>query len=385
MKTVYASLLLCTALGAMLPTGAVGAPSVEEKAAELKALQARIAKVQSVIHATRTRMDAVMADLREKEMAIAQATKHMQAIDDAIQARQLKLAALQDERHAREQDIAAQRESLARQIRSAYMAGRSDYLKLLLNQQDPALLGRSMVYYGYFNRARAERIAKLTHALNDLDDLRQAIKLETGKLRQLKSEQLAKIDDIDKNRKARQVLVDELRGQLKGKANELQGLRENAEQLERLIDALRQTPITIPEPATPQGKFADLRGQLNWPATGPITGRFGRPRKDGTLRWHGVMIRAKPGAKVHAVDSGRVIFADWFRNMGLLIIIDHGDGYMSLYGHNQTLYKKIGDWVNTGDVIGAVGDTGGLDGPGLYFEIRHNGDPQNPALWCKRG
>lgn len=380
-----ASLLVCAALGGLVPPAALGAPSVKEKTAELKALRARIAKVQSTIHATRTRMDAVMSDLREKELAIAKATKRLQEIDAGIDTRQRKLTALQKKKAQREQDIADQRDALARQIRSAYMAGSSDYLKLLLNQQDPALLGRSMVYYTYFNRARTRRIAKVTRTLKDLVSLREAIKLETDKLRQLKADQEAKIKDIDQNRKARQILVAKLRQKLKGRTHELQGLRENAKQLERLVDALRQAHIDVPEPAAAHGKFADLRGRLRWPATGPITGRFGSPRKDGTLRWHGVMIRAKPGTEVHAVDSGRVIFADWFRNMGLLIIIDHGDGYMSLYGHNQTLYKSIGDWVNTGDVIGTVGDTGGLDGPGLYFEIRHNGNPQNPALWCKRG
>lgn len=387
MKTLAARtarLILCAALGTLPLQAAVAAPSVKEKAAELDALRARIAKVQSVIHATRTRMDAVMADIHKKEMAIAQATERVHALDKAIQTRQGRLEALQKEKQARQQDIADERESLAREIRAAYMSGRGDYLKLLLNQQNPALLGRSMVYYAYFNRARTKRIAAVNRALNELDSVRQAIKLETGKLRQLKAEQVAKIADIDSNRKARQVLVAKLRDRLKGRNNELQTLQENAKQLERLIDALRQAHISVPQPAAPHGKFADLRGQLRWPAKGTITGRFGRPRKGSALRWHGVMIRAKPGAEVHAIDSGRVIFADWFRNMGLLIIIDHGGGYMSLYGHNQTLYKTVGDWVNAGDVIGKVGDTGGLDGPGLYFEIRHNGNPENPALWCGR-
>ena len=271
---------------------------------------------------------------------------------------------------------------MAQQARAAYKAGRNDYLKLLLNQEDPNLIGRILVYYDYFNRARSNRIEKINKSLDEINRIKVNIQAEKGKLDNLRNEQLGKLEDFTQSRNARKQIIQKLQEYINDTGKQLQVLQRNEREIEELVSGLQQQDSIVRSfEETPP--FNTLQGKLKWPVSGKISSRYGALRKGGKLKWQGVMIRADAGTDVRAISSGKVVFADWFRNLGLLIILDHGNGFMSLYGHNERLLKKVGDWVPADENIAKVGDTGGQEQPNLYFEIRNGGVPVNPGLWCK--
>jgi septal ring factor EnvC (AmiA/AmiB activator) len=212
--------------------------------------------------------------------------------------------------------------------------------------------------------------------------LESAIDNETRKLETLKKEQLGKLDQLAASRDDRRTVIDELNRTIADQDRELQTLQLDEQELSSLIDNLknRQDIVELYENLPP---FDSLKGKLRWPVQGKITTRYGSAKREGKLRWNGVKISAGQGNDVTAVSTGKVIFADWFRNLGLLIIIDHGNGYMSLYGHNERLLKKAGDFVSTGEAVAKIGNTGGQSETALYFEIRQQGTPMNPGLWCQ--
>ncbi len=239
-----------------------------------------------------------------------------------------------------------------------------------------------LAYYDYYNRARIMRINKVTYSLENIARLEQSIQSETTQLDNLGAEQLAKLEEFTLHRISRKKIISRYHSYIEEQGEQLQTLQKNEQELASLVNKLptQETIVKIFEETPP---FNILKGKLNWPVQGQITSRFGALRKGGKLKWQGVTISTDRGTEVTAITTGKVIFADWFRNMGLLIILDHGDGYMSLYGHNERLLNKVGDWVQAKEIIAKVGDTGGQQQAGLYFEIRHSGTPVNPGLWCK--
>jgi septal ring factor EnvC (AmiA/AmiB activator) len=301
-----------------------------------------------------------------------------------MRGQEARLEELGRERDAQQEALNAARERLGAQIRAAYRAGRNDFVKLLLNQEDPALIGRVLVYHDYFSRARAHRIAAVSAAMGRLDALEMEIRAETLALGRLQTQQAAKLEELTAHRDSRSAVIARLDRHIRERGEELRHLQTNERELAALIERLKQQESAVGafEELPP---FETLKGRLSWPVDGRQAVSFGSPRKGGRLRAEGVTIEADAGTEVRAVAGGTVVFADWFRNMGLLIIIDHGGGYMSLYAHNEALAKKPGDFVRAGDVIGRVGDTGGQERAALYFEIRAEGAPVDPALWCRRG
>jgi septal ring factor EnvC (AmiA/AmiB activator) len=262
--------------------------------------------------------------------------------------------------------------------------GRQEYMKLLLNQQDPSVMGRTLVYYDYLNRARTAKISAISESVTRLEKVEAQIRDQTERLERTRIEQLEQKRKLEKSRVERSRVLARLDKQIRTREQKLQLYRADARQLERLMEGLREALSDVPENAGQRKAFKSQRGRLLLPVRGEITAKFGSRRKAGGFRWQGVMIRARQGADVKSVSHGRVAFADWLRGFGLMVIIDHGDGYMSLYGHNESLYVETGDWVEAGDVVAAVGNSGGQKRPGLYFEIRSDGKPTNPLRWCKR-
>jgi septal ring factor EnvC (AmiA/AmiB activator) len=252
-----------------------------------------------------------------------------------------------------------------------------------LNQEDPDTVGRVLAYYDYYNRARIESINQVKDQVDLINSLKRRIESETDKLEKLKSSQLAKNRDLNTFRESRKLVLKQLESDIHQKDLELQKLLEEEQKLFALINQLEREKdkIIYREEIPP---FNTLKGKLDWPASGKLMNRYGARRKVGNLKWQGIKISAEAGNDVRAVHTGKVLFADWFRNLGLLIILDHGEGYMSLYGYNQSLLKKPGDWVLAGETIAYAGNSGGQRVPGVYFEIRHNGKPLDPSLWCKR-
>lgn len=368
-------LILCVSLPALAK------PTNNEKA--LSQVRERIEALRKDIESTQTLHDSVRTELRNIERQISKLLGVLKKLKRQLRSQQSKLSALQVQRKNLKADLAKQHHLLARQVEASFMMGRQEYLKLLLNQEDPAAVGRTMTYYDYLNRARAKRIASTRATLEQLQAVEQEINTQTQALNQTRQHQLDKKAALEKSSHERATVVAKLQSQLVSKSQELKRLVEDEHRLQDLVSRLDQA---IPDILTAPGShkpFSQLRGKLMWPTRGRLKVAYGTRRSGSRLKWNGVLIRAKEGRDVHAVSHGRVAYADWLRGYGLLMIIDHGNGYMSLYGHNQALYKETGEWVEAGEVIASVGKSGGQAQAGLYFEIRHNGKPTNPARWCR--
>lgn len=368
---------------ALLLASPVGAADRQLKEAELAKLRTAIESLREDLDQVRQRHGRLSDELRETESRIGRLGKSLRRFDREVEERRQHLGALQEQKTALMRTVARQRSGLAGQIRAAYLMGGQGYTKLLLNQKEPATLGRVLVYYDYFNRARAQRISTLEETRRRVEALEAEIGAEMARLEDLRAGRLAEKRSLEESRRERRALLVRLKGELNTKDQRLEGLLGDERELKALLDTLKEVLDDLPAGDDRQ-PFARLRGRLRWPAPGPLQAAFGAPRGQGKLRWEGVLIRAPEGQEVRAVSRGRVAFADWLRGYGLLIIVDHGDGYMSLYGHNQSLFKETGDWVETEEVIATVGASGGQEREALYFEIRHNGAPQDPARWCRR-
>ena len=353
-----------------------------EKSHELENIRLKIKNVESDIEQASEKIDGLYQSLREKESAAVEARENLEHYTQQIKDKQQQLEALSLDKTNQETKLNSQRAYLSQQIRAAYKTGRSNYLKLVLNQENPDLVGRMLAYHEYDSRARSKRIDEISDILEGITKIETQIKLETSELATLSNHQQKVLTDYQQFRQSREDIVIQLQSFITSQSDELQTLSRNEKEIGALVEQIESKDLTIQlfEDMPP---FGSLRGQLDWPVKGKIVSRFGNLRKGGKLEWQGVTIAAKSGLEVKAISTGKVVFADWFKSMGLLIILDHGDGFMSLYGHNDRLLKKPGDWVVAGDIIARVGDTGGQNRTALYFEIRKSGNPVNPALWCK--
>lgn len=364
-------------------SGIAAADELANREKERQALRSEIETVQTRLSATSQDITEIMAELQRHEAAALRANKTLEEIDAEVAAKGENLTRLQGRLAALEEKLQAEAALLAEQARALHRSGRGDYIKLLLNQEDPARVGRILAYHDYYSQARARRINAVTAAMERLTALRNAIGGETEKLQALRAEQEAKLREFNTHRHQRGETLVRLQSVADQQGRKLKTLLKTEQELAALIDELKEQRSIVKEfeKAPP---FNSLRGTLSWPVRGRITQGYGRIKKGGKLRSQGVTFRAKAGAEVRAVSAGQVIYADWFKHLGLLLIVDHGDGFMSLYGHNSSLLKKPGDWVEKDKPIAKAGDTGGQQNPGLYFEIRRRGTPLNPARWCKR-
>jgi septal ring factor EnvC (AmiA/AmiB activator) len=374
---------LALALAAAAAAAAEGAsPTREAREAELGELRQRIQALRDRLEETRAAREGLQEELREVELAGARIAADLRQLEQAVAAGRARLTALGREREGRERVLAAQRESLARLVRADYAAGRRDYLTLLLNQEDPSRLSRVLAYHRYVERARADEVARLRAQVAELSVLAGTLDREQEALQSLQAEKSEAQKVLAEQRQVRAAVLARLAEEVRTSGAELTRLTTNARQLEKLIEALREALPDIPEGLGQQRRFAERKGSLPWPSAGRLRAGFGGPRTGG-LTWQGVVIGAPAGAPVLAVHPGRVAFADWLRGFGLLIIVDHGEGYMTLYGQNQGLLREAGDWVEAGEAIATVGDSGGSSETGLYFEVRQKGTPLNPSQWCR--
>jgi septal ring factor EnvC (AmiA/AmiB activator) len=371
-------------LPAVLPS-ALAAPKATpaQKEAELKRLNQRIDKVRKAVNADVEKRDKLSAQLRDAELGVQSAKKGLDSIRaQRIQA-EARLAELENEKAAREKELDGERGALEGELRAAYFNGREEELKLLLNQEDPARFGRMLAYYGYFGRARAGRIQDIRDKLEHLALLREKIAAETSRLQDLESQQARELNTLKAAQDSRARAVTAINQQIRSRGGELDRMRSQAASLEKLIADLRKALESAP--VAKQAPFEPLKGRLPWPVQqGRVLAHFGEPRAGGSLRWQGMLIGTERGSRVRAPYAGRVVYGDWLPGMGLMIVIDHGGGYMSLYGHNEEIFRKVGEDVAAGDVIGAVGDSGGHQEPALYFEVRRGRTPVNPEIWLQR-
>jgi septal ring factor EnvC (AmiA/AmiB activator) len=373
-----AALLL---FAAALPLSAT--PESDAQQAQLQALQKRISGLRSQIDSTSGERSELTLSLQESEQKIGRLARRLRVMDGRLERQRERLAGLHDEQAEQADALAEQREALTRQVRAAYAMGRQERIRILLNQQDPATVSRMMVYYDYLNRARAQKMTVIRRHLDELLATESQIRDEEQTLTDLLDEQRAELAALTRSQESRQQIVAQLTRDLQDQGRQLDRLQSDERDLKALIRGLEEALADIPAEPVQKQPFAGLRGRLPWPARGTIVRSFGTP-KLGNLQWDGVMIAAPEGREVRAVHHGRVAFADWLRGFGLLLIVDHGDGFMTLYGHNQSLFKEAGDWVEVNEPIALVGTSGGRERAGVYFGIRHEGRPINPAKWCRR-
>jgi len=378
-----AGLLALALATAPLVSPLVLAQDRRESQAKLDAVRKEIKELTARMAREATRRDDGAKALRAAELEIAAATRKLAQVRNDLRTQQGTRRNLREQTSRANGRLTAERAALARQVRASYMAGRDELTKLLLSQESPATLGRMLVYFDYYNRARTSRIAAVAADLAKLDELEAETTRVEQDLAVLEEAQRGQVALLERSRDERRAAVARLDAEIRGGATEVAKLRAEEQRLAELVQRLGELMAGFP--VDPDEAFASLKGKLAWPVQGRLAGEYGQPRGAGPVRWSGVLLEASAGTPVRAVYHGRVAFADWLQGLGLLVIVDHGGGYMSLYAHNEALLNESGDWVEPGEAIAQVGDTGGQARPGLYFELRHNGEPVNPHPWIARG
>lgn len=372
-------------LGALLFAGAVQAAGSDQAAArqlQLKQLRARIAGLQATLDREVRRRGQVQQQLRDSETRLAGLSAGLRRVQRSLAQAQARLTGLQRQQQQQQKLLGRQQQALAAQIRATYMQGRDSQLKLLLNAEDPASIERLLAYYDYFNKARAARIQAVRVQLDALVNINAQVQQQLQQLTTLRAQRAQALAQVKQERDARQRALATLNAGIHSRSQRLARLREDERSLEDLIANLQQTLSDIPADLEGHHRFASLRGRLLWPVDGRVIQSFGAPIAGGRMRAQGDLIAAPLGTPVRAIAYGRVVFADWLPHFGLLVIVDHGDGYLSIYAHNQSVYVQVGDWVRAGETLATLGDSGGQNQPALYFEIRHQNIALNPYDWC---
>lgn len=369
--------LLLAALS-ICPSRAFGGDSERELAAVRKQIQA----VEQRLERQSEERDASAKALKAVELDVARTSRKLADLAEQARQQEAKRRKLDAQTSDARSRLASEQGALAEQVRVSYMTGRQELFKLLLSQESPARLGRMMVYYDYFNRARSRRIRAVGDQIEMLQGLaRESAEVERS-LDRLKAETGTNLDRLKQTRDERSAVLARIDAAIADSDERIEKLKREEQRLSDLVvqlgEALAAFPVDTEEP------FAKLKGRLAWPVHGRVSGDYGHLRGAGPMRWKGVLLDAPQGTPVRAIYHGRVAFSDWLPGLGLLIIVDHGDGYMSLYGHNEALLKESGDWVTPGEEIAEVGDSGGRAQPSLYFEIRNDGKPVDPHDWMSR-
>jgi septal ring factor EnvC (AmiA/AmiB activator) len=351
--------------------------------AQLEALRDQIGRIARQVSRGQAERDRLTRQLQATEKSVGQAQA---ALDDLRQQREAgatRRAQLEGQKRQRQADLASTRGALAGQLRAAYLTGREEPLKLLLNQGDPAEAGRMFAYYSYFGRARASQIQAIEADLQRIGELDGQLQAQDAKLAGLQQAQQVQVSSLKQARSHRMQVLASISAQTQSRTQRLTRLRQQQSDLESLLAQLRRATASLPPQDLGHSPFARLRGRLPRPVAGRVIESYGQVRAGG-LKWQGDLFATERSAPVRAVSQGRVVYADWLAGLGLLIIIDHGDGYMSLYGHNARLYESVGQRVTAGQTIAQAGDSGGSARPELYFEIRKEGKPLDPHLWLAR-
>jgi septal ring factor EnvC (AmiA/AmiB activator) len=352
------------------------------KERELEEVRERISDLKQSMDRSATERDRLTGELQDIEIAISEQRMRIKEIEREQRYTENKKKVLNADLAAREAHLDQESEQLAAQVRAAYMSGGQEKIKLLLNQQDPATLGRLMAYYRYLNDYRAENIAAVMEEIKNLDALRSQIAAEEARLAALAKSRYDELGQLNQSQESRQSLLANLKNKIASEGQEVSRLAAQEQDLTRLIAEL--TTILSDYPISSEEPFSKHKGRLTWPVAGTPIHDFGQPRVGGDMKWNGVVLAAPRGREVRAVYHGRIAFADWLAGMGLLVIVDHGEGYMTLYGYNETILKNAGDWVAPGDVIATVGDSGGQQQASVYFELRQGTRPIDPRKWITR-
>jgi septal ring factor EnvC (AmiA/AmiB activator) len=375
----------------------VAAADAADPADDLKELRGRIQRLQKQLAASEGSKSEAADALRESERAISQTNRRLFDLAAEQRAVRSQLARIQARHGKLSGSVRTQQDLLARQLRQQYLSGENEPLRLVLSLRDPGDLARRMHYLTYVSEARTGQIAALQRDLAELGKLAAQARAREADLEHLQANQARSRAELEQERRTQRAVLTKVSREVARQRREIGTLKRNEERLSRLVQRLAQelaprarlprTPAErlrnneLPE-AGLTGSFRQLKGSLRLPVRGELANHFGSPREGSGVAWKGLLIRARPGEEVRAIAPGRVVFADWLRGFGNLLILDHGDGYLSLYAYNEALLKQVGDRVGSGESIGTVGSSGGSAETGLYFEIRHQGRPIDPLSWA---
>lgn len=386
------SLLLAASIAASSAWANNAAPSRQS----IEALRSRIDSLRKELERTQASHSEAADALKKSERAISEAQRQLHHINQQQAASIEALQRQQAERARLEESIREQQQQLSQLFYRQYLSGSPSFLQLLLSQEDPVAAARELRYFGYIARARAAQIGALKDSLNKLVELNEQTANTLEAITKLKLAQEERRQQLAAENQDRKEVLARLAQQIRAQRGEISKLRRDEKRLTELVQKLaRITPTTLkhgvagtprrndslPTPDLSAASFAALKGKLRLPVRGDIIHRFGSLREGSGIPWKGLFIRTEAGAPVKSIAVGTVVFADWLRGFGNLLIIDHGENYMSLYGYNQALLKQVGDQVRAGDDIAIAGNTGGNETPGVYFELRHKSQPFDPLSW----
>ena len=350
---------------------------------ELRQLRQQIQKVERELRRETEQRGGAERALRMAEQAEQAARRRLEQLSGEQRTIEQRQAELEQSAAATRGELARHQQALAAQLRARHRQGDQTRLRLLLGGDDAARLGRQLTWYDAVSRAQLTLLESIAGQLDQLAATAAALRAEGERLAALQKRQQDELELLAAARAERARLLAAASADVAGRDTELARLRAEAGQLEKLLEQLRQAVARAPavQPVPGTGPFAQARKRILWPLSGPLLAEYGRPRADGQLRWDGILIGAESGSEVRAVYHGTLVYADWLPGLGLLAVVDHGGGYLSLYGHNQALLREVGSRVAPGDVIGQAGDSGGQARSALYFEIRKDGRPVNPRDW----
>lgn len=371
------SLLLAVAL---LFSGPSALAEQQVTPGQIEALQEQIADIDEWLSDAEEDRSSLERQLAELEKQISRLTRDRRELRQQASQQQQKLAELDQQEIELVRLLDSQREGLKRQIRAAWMEGDAPAVKVLLNEIDPDSVARTMTYYEYLSRDTVRQLEAFTANLQQLKTTRQEVKAGRLRLAKLQDDLADRQQRLAASKSQRQQTLASLSADIKNRLNERQQLEADRQRLEKLLQEVEQAIANIPAP-NESAPFQSLKSRLPWPAGGTVASTFGDRYADGRLRYSGMLITTPEEAEIKAVHYGRVVFANWLRGFGLITILDHGDGYLTLYGHSSSLFTSPGDWINAGEAIAQAGRTGGTEDPAVYFEIRHNGEPVNPGRW----
>jgi septal ring factor EnvC (AmiA/AmiB activator) len=352
--------------------------AAKNDAPDLQKLRATLNALERELSDTKAERDQTRESLRKHERQIGELVKTQQELSTELKWQAQRTQVLRRDSANERRALAQEKSRLAEDVRRAHRAGREPLLKLLLNQEDPNRAARNLSTYRYWLAARQARVEHFRAALVKLDTFEQEARTTQNVLATLKKLEHEKLLELQKEQAERTKLLAQLNARVKNRSEEIERLRANQARLERVVGVLRES---LPVTSAPDESVSERAGDKTrraWPVVGKVVHRFGEPKNMGDLRWRGVFIETVEGKPVRAVANGRVVYADWLRGFGLLLIMDHADGYMTLVGHNLSLAKKVGERVQSGEVIATAGNSGDTARTGVYFEMRYLGVPIDP-------
>lgn len=372
-------LLLAAAIIAPTPRVAAATPDALETAQQLKDTLEALNALDEWFTEAEKRRNGWLKELKRQDNEIAGINRAVAEVRSELLNTNRALNALD----AHSADLEAKRRTqaklIAEHVGAAYRLTGQDFLKQLLNQESPDEFERMIRYHRYFSESRLDVMAEYQGTLAELEATDRELEAKKVNQREQQEALSAEQRSLNSERASRADLISQLDAETESKTAEYERLEADRTRLETLLAELRRRASELDGSA-----FASAQGTLPMPTDGRIRHAFGSRRADGRLRWHGLDIVAPVGTDVTAVFRGRVVFSDWLRGFGLLTILDHGSDYMTLYGHADSLHKKVGDWVESGEVIASAGNSGGKKEPGVYFEVRHKGEPKDPIGWVMR-